>query len=101
MASNEPFDQLTGVLKVYLAPVGEIVPAVNAAPAGGWVWLGETDGGQKLTHGGALTFLRDDNHQGPVKAIRPEESVMVEFTLVKMTLENYAPLLNQVNSVAT
>lgn len=90
MSSSLPFEQLTGTLTVYVAPVGEALPNVNATPGGNWYTLGPTDGDQKISHGGALTFFRDNEHQGPVKAVRPEEMVIVTFTLVGLSLEDYA-----------
>lgn len=102
MASMEPFDQLVGEpLAVYLAPVGTAMPVVTAAPAGSWLLLGTTDGGQTLSHNGALTLFGDDDHQGKVKATRPEEDVIVKFTLVGMTLENYRKVLGAVSQVLT
>jgi hypothetical protein len=44
---------------------------------------------------GALTYSRDDDHQGPVKSVRPEEEVIVRFTLVGMSLEDYARVLDR------
>jgi hypothetical protein len=95
----EPFNQLVGPLTVYIAAVGEAPPAVNAAPAGNWVKLGVTDGGQKIKHAGTLTYFRDDEHQGPVKAVRPEEEIIVTMTLVSLTLEQYAWTLHHSSQV--
>lgn len=96
-----PFSQLIGALKVYLAPVGTAVPDVDDAPSGSWTAFGTTDGGQQIAHMGALTYFRDDDHQGPVKAVRPEEDVRISMTLVALTLENYARVLNSAASVNT
>lgn len=101
MAGSEPFDQLIGTLDVYLAPVGEAVPAVNTTPAGNWVRLGATDGGQTIMHNGSLEKFSDDDHTGNVKAVRPEEEVVVGFTLVGLTLENYAAVINKASLIAT
>lgn len=90
MSSSLPFEQLTGTLSVYVAPVGEALPNVNASPAGNWYLLGPTDGDQTVKHGGALTFFRDNDHQGPVKSVRPEEMITFSFTLVGLALEDYA-----------
>ncbi len=99
MANVEPFNQLTGALKVYLGPIRETIPAVNAAPAGNWVLLGATDGDQTISNKGAPTFFRDNDHTGPVKGVRPEEDVTYEFTLVGLTLENWSRLINQVGKL--
>lgn len=101
MAHSTPFDQLTGTLDVYVAPVGSTVPGVTETPASPWVYLGETDGEQSLQHAGALTYFRDNEHQGPRKAVRPEEDVIVVFTLVSLTLERYARVLHDVANVET
>jgi hypothetical protein len=97
MAHSEPFDQLTGTLTVYIAAVGSTVPDVDETPTSPWVELGCTDGEQSLQHAGALTYFRDNCHQGPVKAVRPEEDVIVTFTLVGLTLENYAMVLHEID----
>jgi hypothetical protein len=94
MASSQPFEQLTGTLQVYVAPVGEAEPAVNATPAGNWYLLGPTDGEQSVQHAGALTYFTDNDHQSKVKAVRPEEDEIIAFTLVGMALEDYARVLD-------
>lgn len=101
MAFMEPFAQLTGAVKIYLAPAGTPEPTVNATPSGAWVELGATDGEQSIELSGALTFFRDNDHQGPVKAVRPEEDVVVNFTLVNLTLEHVARVLSDVANVAS
>ncbi len=101
MASSQPFEQLTGTLQVYVAPVGEAIPAVNATPAGNWYLLGPTDGEQSVQHSGPLTYFRDNDHQGPVKAVRPEEDVIIRFTQVGLALEDYARVLDDVANIVT
>lgn len=103
-ANLTPFEQLAGViLKVYLHTTpSTVAPAVNADPTGaGWVLLGDTDGGQTVTHGGAKTKIYDDAHQGPVKAVRPQEDPVISTMLVDMTLENYARVLSNVAAVTS
>lgn len=100
MATNTPFDRLIGPLTIYVAPVGEAFPDVSEVPAGNWGVLGPTDGGQTLTPSGALEYLRDDDHTGPVKAYRPEEDLILAAMLVGLTLENYEIALN-LDAVAT
>jgi len=101
MATTTPFNQLTGVLQFYLAPKIEPEPAVNATPAGNWVLIGPTDGDQVITHGGAATQFRDNDHTLPVKAVRPEEDIMLNFTVVALTLENYAKLIAAIGNLTT
>lgn len=101
MAHSLPFDQLTGPLQVYVAPVGSTVPDIDTTPASPWVELAETDGEQSIQHAGALIYFRDNAHQGPRMAVRPEEDVIMAFTLVSLTLEHYARILDQVGDVTT
>lgn len=96
MSASEPFNQMTGVLEVWLANRPTSPPAVNVAPSGSWTLVGSTDGGQKVKHSGKLKYYRDDDHQAPVMARRPEEDLMVSFNLVGLTLENYARILHNV-----
>lgn len=101
MPANTPFDRLAGTWTVYIAPDGEAAPAVNAAPAGNWVEFGPTDEAQELTHGGALEYFRDNDHQGPVKAVRPEEDVRIGMMVVGLTQEHYARILHDVANVTS
>lgn len=100
MANIEPFEILDGIpLTVYLGPVGEPVPDVDDLPAGNWIEFGETEGDQTIQHQGALTLLRTNKYNGPRKALRPEEGLIYTFTLVSLTLEHYARVLNNVANV--
>lgn len=101
MTCMEPFAQITGTARIYLAPVRETPPAVNVSPAGNWVLLGETEGEQSIEHAGPLTYFRTNERTGPVKAVRPEETITVSFTLVDLTYENYARVLHSVNKLVT
>jgi hypothetical protein len=99
MSCMEPFAQITGTAKIYLAPVRTAPPAINTLPGAAWIYLGETDGEQSIEHSGALTLFRVNERTGPVKAVRPEEDVVVSFTLVELTLENYARVLHEASKV--
>lgn len=101
MTNFAPFNQLIGALKVYVAAVGTAAPDVDEAPSGSWTLLGPTDGGQQIAHMGGLTYFRDDDHQGPVKVVRPEEDVRVSFSVVGLTLENYARVLHAAGGVVS
>lgn len=101
MSQINPFDQLIGSLDVWIAPYGEAIPAVNVAPTGNFRRLGATDGGQTVKHAGDLEKRSDDDHTGNTIAFRPSEEVMVTATLVGLTLENYATIMNSVNSIET
>lgn len=101
MAAKQPFDRLIGPVDIYIGPVGETVPDVDTTPAGNWVEVGPTDGGQTLEHQGSAELLHDDDHTGPVKAVRPEEGLVMSTVIVGLTLENYARVLNTVSNVST
>lgn len=96
MSGSEPFDQIVGPAQIYLATVGASIPAVNATPDSNWFLLGPTDGEQTVQHGGSLEFFNDNDHQGPVKATRPEEMKVFSFSVVGLTLEDYARVINAV-----
>lgn len=86
-----PFNQLTGVLKVYIATYGTSIPAIGSTT--GFAELGATDGEQTIAHEGELEFFFDNDHQSAVKAVRPEEKHTFTFNLVGLSLENYAKVL--------
>lgn len=98
--STTPFEQIVGTGKIYIAPSVEAKPDVDNVPAGNFVYLGATDGGLEFEDGGDLEFWRDDQHQGPRKATRPEEDKIFTATFVDMTLENYARILSAVGNVS-
>lgn len=89
-----PFQILAGPADVWLAPYGEAFPAIDVAPAGNFVSLGRTEGGITVTHNESIELLRVDQDTGPVKAIRTEESLVIEFSLAEITLERYALVFN-------
>lgn len=102
MSSIAPFDVVRGVpLTIYVAPVGEAVPDVDVTPAGNWVDIGKTDGDQTLDIQGDNVYWSDNTQQGDVAAVRPHEVVMCSFTLVDVTLENMARLMDSASDVVT
>jgi hypothetical protein len=86
---------LTGVGRLYVAPVGLAFPLVNAVPGAGWTDLGETLDGVKLSKGQKVNVARTDQRTGGVKAMRDEESVELSTKLAEGTVENLAKLLGQ------
>lgn len=94
--SESPFEIIAGPAEVYVAPVGEAFPLINAVPAGNWVRLGRTKGGVNAKHNQSLKELRADQDTAPAKISRTEESMVVSFALADLTLENYAKVLNNV-----
>ncbi|RMD61373.1 hypothetical protein D6833_08350 [Candidatus Parcubacteria bacterium] len=87
------YEILTGVGTLYVAPAGEAKPGLDSTPAGNWTLLGETDDGVTITVGQEIEELRTDQRTGPVKAVRTEESVVIETNLAQATLENLAQAL--------
>lgn len=102
MAGNLPHNQLAGIpLTIYTGPVGETVPDVDDTPAGNWLVLGPTTGDQTFALEGGVETFSDNDHLGPVKAIRPEQFVRGTFTLVDMQLEALARAISDVSEVAS
>ncbi len=99
MSASDPFARIVGSAALWVAPVGESAPDVNAAPSGNWTLLGPTDGDQTVSHEGALELLYDNDHQGPVKATRPQEGKLFTFSLVGLTLEHYARVLSALSNI--
>lgn len=97
-----PLEILTGPLKIYLAPVGEAMPAVDATPAGNWLVLGTS--GEKSYSEDGVTISQPQTIEeifvagstGPVKAVRTQEGLMVAVTIYDMTMEEYVRCINNV-----
>jgi hypothetical protein len=94
--AESPFEILAGPAEVYVAPVGETFPLINAVPAGNWVRLGRTKGGVNAQHNQTQKELRADQDTAPAKISRTEESMVLSFALMDLTLENFAKVLNNV-----
>lgn len=84
----EAFEILTGVGRLYIAPVGTAFPALGSVPGVGWVDLGETKDGVTLTKTQKIDQHRTDQRTGPVKASRSEEELIVATALAAATAEN-------------
>jgi hypothetical protein len=90
----EPFEIVAGPATVYVAPLGEAFPAINATPAGNWVALGDTEGGVSVEVAQETAELTTDQKSAPLKIIRTGESVTVTFALAEVTLEHFAKLMD-------
>lgn len=101
MAAETPYAQLVGVVQIYIAPYGTAEPGVATDPTGSWVLLGCTEGDQSIEATGPITYFYDNCHQGPTKAVRPQEDLKVKFRLIDMTLENLARIQKSVAAVVT
>lgn len=96
MADSTPYARLTGPWTFWVAPfttTAEAAPNLDAAVAGNWVALGNTEGDQSVAFQGALEAMRDNDHLGPVKHVRPEAGLRVTATVVHLTLETMARTL--------
>lgn len=100
LANWAPYNILAGPADVYVAATATAFPSVTEAPGGSWTYLGQTDGGVSVKHNQTVNPITTDQHTGAVKAIRTDESLEVTFSLVELTLENYALVLNS-NPVTT
>jgi hypothetical protein len=104
--STQPYEIIAAPFKVYAAPVGEAMPAINATPAGNWALLGTsgdkniTEDGVTISHPQTLEMFRMLGTTGPVKAVRTEEDLSLSFVLADLTLEQYKHVLN-LGSVST
>lgn len=97
--SVTPFEVVAGPAHVFVAPADTAEPQPDAQPGAtptGYTDLGFTDGGVTVQHSQTINEIRVDQTVYPVKAIRTELSVMVSFTMVELTLENYIIAVNGV-----
>jgi len=101
MSSVTPFGRLTGPLRLYVAPSTEAIPDLDAAPAGNWVELGETDGDQTVDWVGSLTGFSDNDATGMRKHVRDTEGLTVTATLVNLTLEHRARVFSMTSGAVT
>jgi hypothetical protein len=89
-----PFQILAGPADVYLAATGTAFPKVNEAPGGSWTNIGRTEGGVNVQHSNTVQLITSDQTTGPIKALRTDEGLEISFSLIELTLENYAKVLN-------
>jgi hypothetical protein len=94
--SNAPFNIVVGVGRVYIAPVGETMPAVDlATPAGNWIDMGSTDDdGVKVTHARTLEAHFKGSSVLPQKSTISEARETIAFNLVEISAERYAKVLD-------
>jgi len=98
----EPYEIIMSPFEVYLAPVGEAFPLIDAVPAGNWALLGTrgkgniAEDGITVTHNQTLNPHRTSGTTGPVKVVRSEEELLISFLLEDLSLEQYAKVLNNV-----
>lgn len=103
-----PYEIFISPADLYLAPVGETWPKVNAAPAGNWKLFGSSgkqnyeESGITITHEQTLAQVRTLGTTGVIKVARTDENLVIALVLDDLTMEEYAKVLNNVavNDVA-
>ena len=98
-----PFEILAGPVDIYLAPFGTAFPDVDATPGVAWELLGTTgavnyaEDGVTVNHEQTVETYRGLRGTGPIKAFRTAETFSLGLTLVDISLEQYAKVLNDVS----
>lgn len=87
-------------LTLWLAPTGTPFPDIDAAPGSPWVKLGSNgdvnydEAGVTVTHDQTIDKIRTAGSLGAVKAFRSAEDLMIEVTLLDLSMAQYAIALN-------
>lgn len=103
----KPYEIIISPFEVFMAPEGTSFPDVDETPAAPWALLGTngvknySEDGVTVTHEQTVEQHRTLGSTGPMKAKRTEESLMVEFVLEDLSLEQYAKILNNVSVADT
>lgn len=96
----EPYEIVASPLTVWLAPVGTAFPAIDADPPTEWIKLGTNgdrnydDDGVTVSHDQTIETFTPAGSTGAVKAWRTEEELAIGFTLVDLSVAQYAKVLN-------
>lgn len=98
--SNTPYELIVAPFSVYVGPLGEAFTIIETTPAGNWVLLG-TNGTENMDEAGVTVSHQQtvDQHHvygvtPPVKATRSQSQITISFTLLDLTLEEYARILD-------
>lgn len=107
MANQQPYEMTSGPLEVYIAPVGESMPAIGTEPPGGnWTLIGTLgsqeygEDGVTIAHAETVNDIRGVGSTGPLKAFRSAEELTVAVMLMDATLQELTRALN-LTAVAT
>jgi hypothetical protein len=93
--SSVPYAIVVGVGSVWIGPVGETMPLVDATPAGNWIALGATDDdGVTVTHMRAFENHFKGSSVLPQKSTLAEARETIAFNLVELSVEKYAKVLD-------
>src|SRR4051812_46653534 len=96
----QPYEVVCNPLTVWVANTGTGFPAINAAPSGSWFQLGTSgtrnydDAGVTVTHSQTIAEFTGAGSTTPRKAYRTDEGMTVGFTLVDITAEQVAKVLD-------
>jgi hypothetical protein len=105
--NTQPYEIIAAPFEIYLAPLGTTFPVIEAAPSASWSLLGTNgslnydEGGVTVTHVQTLNKVYTLGATGPRKAFREREGITLEFSLVDLSLEQYAKMLNNASVVTT
>jgi len=106
MAAQDPREIVVGPLEIWLAAAVEAEDDVDATPAGNWGKVGTsgdenyTEDGVTVTHSQTIQEHRAVGATGPLKATRTEESLMIAFTLMDLSIAQLTKLLNNTTKSA-
>jgi len=95
----EPFEIIMSPFEVYVAPVGTAFPEPEAAIAATWKLLGkngirnQSEDGVTISHEQTTQEHRTNGSTGPVKVVRPEESLTIGLTIEDLTIEMYSQVI--------
>lgn len=101
MTATAPFNIVVGPADIYVAPVGEAFPAIDATPAGNWVSLGKTEGGLRITHVRETQEHTVDQSPMTQKVTLTRAAEEIRFSLAEVTLETYAKVLDNATITTT
>jgi hypothetical protein len=97
----EPFEIIAAPLELYAAPIDTAFPAIDEAPAVGWIKvaasgkLNYSDDGVSVTHGQEISAFTPAGATVPRKVWRTSESLTIAVDIADVTAEAYALALNK------
>lgn len=99
--SNAPYEIIAQPFTLYVADVGAVFPAIDAAPnPATWTKVGTSgdlnydEGGVKIKHAQKTDVWRALGSAGPRKAFRTQEDLTISLVLADLTLEEYGRAMN-------
>lgn len=99
--NSQPFEMVSGPLTLYRAVAETSAPTLGSDPPSGvWTTIGRSgdqsysEDGITVTPGQTLEKQRVLGSTGPRKVFRPEEELMLNVTILDMTVETFANAMN-------